>query len=101
MTELDAEVLPAELIKAESASSAKKPGLLRSMWEGWKKIAKKIGEVQSRIILVIFYFVLLLPFALGVRWGSDPLAIKRKSKRGWHPREEAEGTPIEKATRQF
>lgn len=85
----------------KTSGEVQKTGLLKSVWEWWKRTARKIGEVQSRIILVLFYFVLLMPFALILKLGSDPLAMKKKTKRGWQPREEKEGTVMEKATRQF
>jgi hypothetical protein len=103
MTEVegDVRVLTGELKMAGTSTEVKKTNVLKTMWEWWKRTARKIGEVQSRIILVIFYFVLLMPFALLVKWGSDPLGIKKKSSKGWQEREEKEGTVMEKATRQF
>ena len=74
---------------------------IRNLWEWWKRVAKKIGDFQARVILTIFYFIVLGPFALGVRLGSDPLAIKASTQHGWHPKADAKGTPIEQATKQF
>jgi len=75
--------------------------ILRKSWEWWKRVARKIGDFQARIILTIFYFIILGPFALGLRMGSDPLAIKASTLRGWHPKTDGKGTPIEQATKQF
>lgn len=74
---------------------------LRRVWQAWKRIAKRIGGFQARIFLGIFYFVVLCPFALAVRWSSDPLAIKKESRKGWQSRHSAEGDPIALARRQF
>ena len=74
---------------------------IRNLWEWWKRVAKKIGDFQARVILTIFYFIVLGPFALGVRLGSDPLAIKTNNPHGWHPKTDGKGTPIEQATKQF
>lgn len=74
---------------------------LRRIWQVWKRIAKRIGDFQARIFLGIFYFVVFCPFALAVRWSSDPLAIKKESAKGWRPRHSAEGDPVELARRQF
>jgi hypothetical protein len=62
--------------------------LLKRAWAGWKKIAHKIGNFQARVLLTIFYGVLVLPFGLAARWFSDPLRIKKKPT-AWldHPNE--------------
>jgi hypothetical protein len=61
---------------------------LKRAWEAWKKIAKKIGNFQARVILTVFYGVLLMPFGLAARFFSDPLRIKRRPEQ-WldHPNE--------------
>jgi hypothetical protein len=60
----------------------------KGLWEGWKKIAHKIGNFQARVLLTVFYAVLLLPFGLAARLFSDPLRIKKRPT-GWlnHPDE--------------
>lgn len=75
--------------------------IAHSVWEWWKRVGKKIGDFQARLILILFYFVILGPFAMGVRWGSDPLRIKAATRRGWRIRADAEGSAIELARRQF
>jgi len=76
--------------------------LPRRIWEGWKKIARKIGDFNARVILTVFYLVLLMPFAIVVKLFTDPLEIKKNARTGWLPREEKPGiSPMEKAVRQF
>ena len=62
--------------------------LYKRAWQGWKDLAHKIGNFQARVILSIFYGVLVLPFGLAARWFSDPLRIKKKPEQ-WldHPDE--------------
>ena len=62
--------------------------ILKRIWQGWKKIAQKIGNFQARVLLTIFYCVLVLPFGLAARFFSDPLRIKQKPTE-WlqHPNE--------------
>lgn len=80
----------------------KKKHILRRIWDGWKKIARKIGDFNARVILTIFYFVLLLPFALLIKCLSDPLEIKKGAAKGWRTIEvKSEISPMEKAVRQF
>ncbi|HEV8306238.1 MAG TPA: SxtJ family membrane protein [Methylomirabilota bacterium] len=61
--------------------------LLRAVWAGWVRIAHAIGRVQSRVVLTVLYFVLLGPFALGVRLLADPLQLRRRPGGShWLPR---------------
>jgi len=61
---------------------------LKRLWEGWKKIAHIIGNFQARVLLTIFYAVLVLPFGVAARLFSDPLRIKKRPTE-WldHPNE--------------
>ncbi len=60
---------------------------MRRLWKRftawWMPIAEAIGNFMNRVILSIFYFVIVLPFGLGVRLFSDPLRIKKKPTSGW------------------
>jgi hypothetical protein len=62
--------------------------LLKRMWNAWKRLARRIGDFQARVLLTAFYAVLVLPFGLVVRLFADPLRIK-KSPTQWldHPDE--------------
>ena len=70
-------------------------------WEWWKKVARKIGDFQARILLTIFYFIFFSPFAVAIRLLSDPLSIKHRTPPSWGTKSRAEGTLIEQAKRQF
>ena len=61
-------------------------GLLKNAWRWQKKFARYLGNFQARLLLTIFYFLLLLPFGLAVRLLADPLRTK-KLPTGWleHP----------------
>ena len=50
--------------------------MLKRAWQAWKELAHKIGNFQARVLLTIFY-VLLLPFGLATRLFNDSLRIKR------------------------
>lgn len=76
--------------------------LLRRAWMRWKAFGQIIGNIQARLFLSVFYFVVLGPFALAVRWWGDPLAIRAGSPRGWQPKSHSDGKkPMDLATRQF
>ncbi len=72
---------------------------LRRLWQGWKLVGKKIGDFQARVLLTLFYFVILAPFALGVRLLADPLGLKQPG--GWHPVTPRDETALQRAGRQF
>jgi hypothetical protein len=72
----------------------------RQLWERWKRIARKIGDFQARALMTLFYFLILGPTAIALRWRTDPLAIKPGTPRGWTTREAREGGPMEQARRQ-
>jgi hypothetical protein len=52
--------------------------LLKRAWAAWKRIAHAIGNFQARVLLTLFYAVLVFPFGMGARFFSDPLRIKRR-----------------------
>lgn len=74
---------------------------LKKIWEGWKKIARKIGDFQARVLLGIFYFVILAPVAIIINLRKDILSLKPGASRRWREREPDNLPPMEKALRQF
>lgn len=56
---------------------------LRKFWHAWKRFGQFIGDFIGRVVLTIFYFTLFMPFALGVRLFSDPLALRPLSNPKW------------------
>jgi len=74
--------------------------LLRSGWRAWTRIARRIGDVQARLLLVFLYFVVVPPFALLVRWTADPLAIRPGTTKGWRPRDTEHASSLDEARRQ-
>lgn len=65
--------------------------LLKRLWEAWKRLAHRIGNFQARVLLTVFYAVLVLPFGVLTRLFADPLRIKRKPAK-WleHPEASAD-----------
>ena len=72
---------------------------LKNLWQRWQKVAKKIGDFQARLILSLFYILIVLPIGLIARMFSDPLSLK-KTAAHWHAKQ---STParLEDARRQF
>ena len=54
-----------------------------SLWDRWKTFSKRLGSFQSRSLLSLFYFIITFPFALGVKFFSDPLRLKHKKKQSY------------------
>jgi|RhiMetdeSRZDD1v2_1073273.scaffolds.fasta_scaffold131966_2 hypothetical protein len=61
--------------------------MLHYFSERWKVAAHTFGNFQARLLLNIFYFLVLTPFALGVKMFSDPLRIRRQHPSQWLPAE--------------
>ena len=72
----------------------------RAAWRWWTRVAHRIGDFQARILLSVFYYVILGPFALVLR-RSDPLGIAPGAARGWHSRDAASRPIAEQARRQY
>jgi hypothetical protein len=81
--------------------SASRPSRRRRLWEGWKRFGKKAGDFQCRLLLSVFYFAVMSPFALGVRLGADPLAIKPRTSKGWRERPPAPPLTAQRAQEQY
>lgn len=57
--------------------------ILSSSWKLWKKIAHKIGVFQARLILTLFYFLILSPAGLLYTLFKDALKIKSRLNSSW------------------
>jgi hypothetical protein len=73
--------------------------MLKALWRGWLTVAKKIGRVQSQLILTLIYFVILAPFALAVRLFLDPMDLRGTRSWRW-PQGGAHSTPSLDSVRQ-
>jgi hypothetical protein len=73
---------------------------MKKIWEAWKRIAKKIGNFNARVLMTIFYFLFVSLVSIPVKI-KDPLTLRAKRKSGWTPKPTAEGTPMEQGLRQF
>jgi len=70
--------------------------IVARLWQGWKRVARRIGEFQTRLFLTLFYFLFLAPLTLIARAG-DPLGLRRHP--GWRPYQGRSAT-LEAARRQ-
>ncbi len=69
-------------------------------WKRFNVIAAIIGDVQGRAIATLFYFTIVLPFAVGSRLSGDPLRLKMSAiNKSWLNRAPVP-TDLESAKRQ-
>ncbi len=54
--------------------------LLRTVWRGWLALGAVLGWVNTRILLLVVFFLILTPLALARRVGRRP------AHDGWHER---------------
>jgi hypothetical protein len=52
--------------------------MLKRLWQAWKAFGHKIATFQARVLLTVFYGVLVLPFGVATRLFADPLRIKKR-----------------------
>lgn len=74
---------------------------LTRFWETWKRTARRIADFQARLLLTLFYFVFFSPFALLVKWFSDPLMLKNHEPPQWHNSIPSSDTHLGRVRRQF
>ena len=66
------------------------------------RLSRALGDLVGRVLLTVFYFTLLMPFALLVRLASDPLGTKRRAEGPvWTARRERGSESLDAARRQF
>lgn len=79
----------------------KEIGWVRILWGRWKIIALKVGTFQSRMLLALFYFLVIPPFAAIIKIFSDPLRLKKSPPVKWHPKEAGQEDFFQESKRQF
>lgn len=72
----------------------------RKFSQRWMAIANAIGNFNSRVILSLFYAMIVLPFGLAIRLFADPLRIRGRRSTTWSDIDSQDPT-IESARRQF
>jgi len=73
---------------------------LHRFWHHFKRLSQALGNFIARIILTLFYFVAMAPFAVMTRWRVKPLASADLPASAWRARPTA-GDDLTRARRQF
>lgn len=83
--------LPEHAIQA--AENEQHAGLLRRMWRGWTHFAERMGNIQGRLLMSFFYFIIVTPFALFFQLFNDPLQLQvTEEEATWQPKEQVDLT---------
>lgn len=79
----------------------KEKRILRRIWESWQWFALRLSAFQSKVLLMLFYFIIVAPFGLALRTFGDPMRLKRaRSLTGWLSRTDPTPT-FNESRRQF
>ena len=95
--------------KTKSTGQTKRSdqGPFARAWGSWKGFSRRMGNYQSRVLMAILYFTVVLPFGLGVTLFGDPLKIKHSGSwsdawlSNWKPKHVPVTPSLEEAGRQF
>lgn len=52
------------------------PVKAKSGWERWKDLAARAATFQARVLLTVFYWIVITPFALVAQLFGDPLGLR-------------------------
>jgi hypothetical protein len=70
---------------------------MKAVWErfkaGWMRFAHVVGVFNTKLIFTLFYYLLLLPFGVAMRFFADPLKVRMTPKNSnWLDRETRDRT---------
>jgi len=89
-------------VRAARYPQAKAGTRAAGMWKAWKGFARRMGNYQSRVLMALLYFTLVLPFGLGVALLSDPLRLKAgAAESNWRPKQLPVKPSAAEAERQY
>lgn len=74
--------------------------ILSLLWQRWKAFGHRLATIQSRVLLFVFYYLVLAPFAIGLKLWSDPLGLRPALAAGWRERPPVNGDALTLARRQ-
>jgi len=72
----------------------------RRAWALWKRFGQALGDILARVVLTVFYFTILVPFALIARSGAGRLELRDRGGPLWRPVAAGSGD-LDTARRQF
>lgn len=90
------------LIRTDNCPKAQSMTVDGGLWNVVKDFAQQMGNYQSRVLMAFVYFIVVMPFGLGVMLLGNPLKIRRvHTDSNWRPKELSIKPSIDEARRQF
>ena len=75
--------------------------MLSKLWKIWKQFGQLVGDFVARIFLTLFYFTILVPFGLVVRFFQDPLHLASDGQTSFWLKRAPRETSLSEAHREF
>ncbi len=69
--------------------------------ENWKSFSSALGNYQSRLLLGVFYFLVVTPFGVAIRMLGDPLHLRQAKGSCWALRQTPPLSSLEESKKQF
>jgi len=90
-------------IQSEQEDTEEVPStFFKRVWHRWRSFSKRMGSFQSRILLSLFFFIVVSPAAVFIRALGDPLRIKKaKATESYWLTKTESSTELEDYRRQF
>ena len=60
--------------------------MLKKIWNIWKKFGKFIGTIIGTIITTVLYIIIITPFGIIIRLGTDYLNQKKQLQQIGYPK---------------
>lgn len=70
-------------------------------WDAFKRFARRVGDFQARLLLSLFYVLVVGPHALLMKLFADPLGLRATQSRGWVERSRPAPSTLDAMRRQF
>ncbi|MGD9763152.1 MAG: hypothetical protein AB7V27_05535 [Candidatus Binatia bacterium] len=90
------ETAEADLAEARPAHRSR----ARQVYDRWRRAAHAIGVVQTRLIMLAIYAVVVVPTGMLMRRSRDPLRLRPPADSNWIPTRPTEHS-VEAARRQY
>jgi hypothetical protein len=69
-------------------------------WSAFQRFARRVGDFQARLLLSLFYVLVVGPHALFMKLFADPLGLRTTQSRGWTERSRPEPRTLDEIRRQ-
>jgi len=87
--------------RQEASATVQSVGGLRRWWRRWQAFAIEMGNYQGRVLLNLFYFVVVTPFGVLLRFVGDPLQLRPAGRSSFWLEREAVDPELDRARDQF